>query len=418
MSDYQNERGNLSKIQNLLACKLAAGDPKLLRHPSLENDLSKYTLIGLTIIFTGFFATCSGSYAAWIFSRNLLFTIIAGPIWGALITTIDSLIMHQGATEVEEVEKDTGDRQKSVKKDVQKIAKKGSIILLRMGFAAGIGMFMATPMVLGIFQSKIQEEISLEHNKNLPQKIEDIKKQHQSKRSELETKLLNANNELAKIEAQKRDAHKETQAAYERGGTGRGARTAYAEQEQERIQRESKQLIDKQNQIVNDATKNLNILTTQEQKQIEYLQQVLENSKNSLPTQLSALARLEKADKSVHSLKISIEILIIFVEIIPQLMKLLGGKGAYEIALTKNNQLRSRQVLGDRYNKNQMILAGQQGEKIDRENIQSKLTQLKREENDLTMANFRNPSPTIAEKLKIVREQIDEQKHRLNNKSR
>jgi hypothetical protein len=398
------EEENLHIIQYFLACTLAGGDPKLLSDPSLKNDLNKYTLLGLTILFTGVFAGASGSYAAWTFSRYWLYTIIGGSIWGSLITTLDALMMHQSATEVEEVKKNSGNQQEPSPKDTKKIAKNLAKILLRMGFATGIGMFMATPLVLGIFRDKIDAHIIDRNNQTLPAKIETIKKQTEGERNQLNTELQEANKKRETIQAQQQDASNEIPRAFERGGAGRGERVHIAEENRKRIDAEAEKL----DVTINDTTKKLNDLKAREQKQIEDLKKALEASKNSLPTQLAALAQLEKEDESIHSMKISIEVLIIFIEIVPQLMKLLGGKGAYEITLVLSNRLRTRQASNDLSKENREIRLTQESQQTHIANVQGKLMKLIQEENDLNMANLRNPNPDTAEKLAAVRKQINE----------
>jgi len=125
----------------------SGADLKLLE--KCPAEISRYSSIGATILFTGFFAALSGGYAAYKIFNDQFIAILIGVVWGIMIFNLDRFI-------------------------VMSIKKKGSFIkqiltaLPRIILAIMISLVVAKPLEIRIFQDRIArvvEDMGIEAKK-------------------------------------------------------------------------------------------------------------------------------------------------------------------------------------------------------------------------------------------------------------
>jgi Domain of unknown function (DUF4407) len=324
---------NLDSLSYFLACILAGGDPELLSNPALKNDLARYKIVGLLLLFTGMFATGSGTFAALTFFRLGNTSLLAGSVWGGLILTLDCLIMRQSTCEVV-------DDSKLEQKKGQGLAKKIAIVAIRLGFTAGIGLFMSIPPVLQLFEPKITEYLEAEQDNKFPMEVSKIDAKISAKKDELERQKTEAQARIDKSELEVKTAKSEWERGYKDGGQSVGPLAMKADLEYKRILKQDEKIKGDDQTIIVDSNSKLELLAKEKEDDIKKLKASQKASMASLPGQLEGLEKLaeSKEGASIKSMRLNVEILIILVEIIPQLMKMLGGKGVYEIALENHKK--------------------------------------------------------------------------------
>ena len=119
-------------------CLCAGADVKLIsKYPS---EVSRYSSIGATIVFTGFFAALSGGYALYKIFNDLVIAIILGLIWGFMIFNLDRYIVM------------------SIKKK-DRIWNELLTALPRIILAIIISIVVAKPLEVRIFADRIAREI-------------------------------------------------------------------------------------------------------------------------------------------------------------------------------------------------------------------------------------------------------------------
>ncbi len=104
------------------------------------HEISKYTVIGLTIVFTGVLASLSGGYAIYKVFNNIYCAIGFGIFWGLIILNLDIMM-------------------------VKSISKNGSIVfqllqaIPRIALASVLALVISKPLEVKIFENRIKREI-------------------------------------------------------------------------------------------------------------------------------------------------------------------------------------------------------------------------------------------------------------------
>ncbi len=127
----------------------AGVNKKLLR--GCENEYSKYFAIGATIFFTAVFASFSGGYALYyVFtgSKYAVFLAVSiGILWGAMIFNIDRFLVV------------------SLKKEGKPLKEFG-MALPRLLLAIMIGIVIARPLELKLFEKEINDGLANQYKEN------------------------------------------------------------------------------------------------------------------------------------------------------------------------------------------------------------------------------------------------------------
>ncbi|HMT53734.1 MAG TPA: DUF4407 domain-containing protein, partial [Saprospiraceae bacterium] len=106
------------------------------------TDYIKYQGIGATILFTGIFSALSAGYALYTVFESYVVSTIFAIIWGMMIFNLDRYIV-------------SGMRKKS------NFLKELAMAAPRIILAVFIGIVIATPLELKLFESEINAEIGM-----------------------------------------------------------------------------------------------------------------------------------------------------------------------------------------------------------------------------------------------------------------
>jgi len=281
------------------------------------TDHSKYFGVGGTILFTALMASLAGGYAFNTAFHDPTLSIFFGVFWGALIFNLDRYIVSTIGK---------GDGTQKITLEEWKIAAP------RLLMAILLGLVIATPLELRLFQDEIVLEITSEKNA----KIEERKGQLNSEFAEIsvyESKIESLQDQINK----KREAKDKYYDEYicERDGTcgtgkpGRG--TEYLEKkERYEAALEDFKSIEKSNALliseIKDKLDELNAEKKEREK--EFIGAADKNL--GLLARLDALSRLTSKSTTLLLSKWLITLLFIFIEIAPVLFKLMSDSGPYD----------------------------------------------------------------------------------------
>jgi len=276
------------------------------------TDYIKYQGIGATILFTGIFSALSAGYALYTVFESYVVSTIFAIIWGMMIFNLDRYIV-------------SGMRKKS------NFLKELAMAAPRIILAVFIGIVIATPLELKLFESEINAEIGMMQQETYRLQDELLKK-----RFEADTKVINdeitlLRNKLSKFD-QERTARL-SEALAEADGTGGSKIRAMGA-----IYKAKAKASDKAEQDYQLAYAEINPKLEQELAKLE----VIESKRNAemetlsrasltgFASRLKALHRLSSADDAIRIAGIFISILFLIIECAPILVKLISERTPYD----------------------------------------------------------------------------------------
>ncbi|OWY19639.1 DUF4407 domain-containing protein [Sphingobacteriales bacterium UPWRP_1] len=327
-NNYPQRRLNAVE-QFFLYC--SGADLRVLLKPNdnIWGEHPKYVSIGAIILFTAGFAFISMSYAIYSIFNNALVAILIGVLWGSFIFSLDRLLVSSIR------------KTKYNKKDnefLNEIIRSGIDLLKsapRLVLAVFIGVVIAIPLELKLFEKEILNQIEKEYKKeftnSLIETTEHIKKLNlflqdlhlknyeEIKYNEHKRDSLQKANKAENITLNKLDIDKKTERA----------------NVQNRIESNNKAI----NRYEEDI-KRLNadtIIRNQIEKQIKEHEEKISKSstvdiRNGLLARLQALQNLIDAPQNKASRNVywGVILLIIIIEIMPVLLKIITGRGIYD----------------------------------------------------------------------------------------
>lgn len=276
------------------------------------TDYIKYQGIGATILFTGIFSALSAGYALYTVFESYVVSTIFAIIWGMMIFNLDRYIV-------------SGMRKKS------NFLKELAMAAPRIILAVFIGIVIATPLELKLFESEINAEIGMMQQEMYRQQDELLKKRY-----EADTKVINDEITLLRNKLSKFDQERTTrlsEALAEADGTGGSKIRAMGA-----IYKAKAKASDKAEQDYQLAYAEINPKLEQELAKLE----VIESKRNAemetlsrasltgFASRLKALHRLSSADDAIRIAGIFISILFLIIECAPILVKLISERTPYD----------------------------------------------------------------------------------------
>ena len=131
------------------------------------TDYNKYQGIGATILFTGIFSALSAGYALYTVFESYVASTVFAILWGMMIFNLDRYIV-------------SGMRKKS------NFLKEFAMAAPRIVLAVFIGIVIATPLELKLFESEINAELGMMQQETYKQQDDLLKKRY-----EVDTKVIN-----------------------------------------------------------------------------------------------------------------------------------------------------------------------------------------------------------------------------------
>ncbi|MBK9567371.1 MAG: DUF4407 domain-containing protein [Saprospiraceae bacterium] len=286
-----------------------AVDSILKRCPS---DYNKYHGIGATIFFTGVFSAISAGYALYTVFQSYISATIFAILWGMMIFNLDRYIV-------------SGMRKKN------NILKEIGMALPRVVLAVFIGIVIATPLELKLFESEINAEIGM-----MQQETYKMQDDLLNKRYEADVKTVNDEIKLLRDKLTNADQERITrtkEALAEADGTGgskiRAMGNIYkakslaaekSEQDYQLVYSEIKPMLDIQ----------LTKLDEIDQKKKDETATLSRASLTGFASRLKALHRLSDREEAIRIAGLFITILFLIIECSPILVKLISEKSPYD----------------------------------------------------------------------------------------
>jgi Domain of unknown function (DUF4407) len=366
---YDSFGNNKKQDNNHFLWWCAGAHQKLVKE--FPSEHSKYSGLGGVILATFVLAGLSAGYAMYSVFGNWLFTIGFAIIWGLIIFNFDRFLVS------------------TMRKYGVSKRKQLWMAVPRMGLALLIGLTIARPLELKIFE----KEINVKMTENMHKKI-----QRNDSLLQIENKALvqSAETERQRYTGRKlaiEDTLHNLQTAYVQEADGTGGSG------QRGIKRLTQLKMDAYNQAflgfvpeLSELNKNIktqdsivaNAKTDMEEKRKQYEASVKDNM--GFLERNKALSDLSDEESSVFWSGILISLLIILIEIGPVLSKLIMPIGPYDIALAKEELLQMaadenamREDKEVRYEKKK-VFSEKQKEMSDE--LVSKLTNLQRKNID------------------------------------
>lgn len=276
------------------------------------TDYIKYQGIGATILFTGIFSALSAGYALYTVFESYVVSTIFAIIWGMMIFNLDRYIV-------------SGMRKKS------NFLKELAMAAPRIILAVFIGIVIATPLELKLFESEINAEIGMMQQETYRQQDELLKKRYEADTKVINDEITLLRNKLSKFD-QERTARL-SEALAEADGTGGSKIRAMGA-----IYKAKAKASDKAEQDYQLAYAEINPKLEQELAKLE----VIESKRNAemetlsrasltgFASRLKALHRLSSADDAIRIAGIFISILFLIIECAPILVKLISERTPYD----------------------------------------------------------------------------------------
>lgn len=276
------------------------------------TDYIKYQGIGATILFTGIFSALSAGYALYTVFESYVVSTIFAIIWGMMIFNLDRYIV-------------SGMRKKS------NFLKELAMAAPRIILAVFIGIVIATPLELKLFESEINAEIGMMQQETYRQQDELLKKRYEADTKVINDEITLLRNKLSKFD-QERTARL-SEALSEADGTGGSKIRAMGA-----IYKAKAKASDKAEQDYQLAYAEINPKLEQELAKLE----VIESKRNAemetlsrasltgFASRLKALHRLSSADDAIRIAGIFISILFLIIECAPILVKLISERTPYD----------------------------------------------------------------------------------------
>ena len=299
----------MNRLSSFFIFCSGAVDSVLRRCPT---DYIKYHGIGATVFFTGVFSALSAGYALYTVFQSYTASVIFAILWGLMIFNLDRYIV-------------SGMRKKN------NLLKEIAMASPRVILAIFIGIVIATPLELKLFESEINAEIGMMQQENYKQQDDLL-----NKRYEAEIKVVNDEITLLRNKLNFSDQDRSirtSEALAEADGTGGSkiramgniykAKALAAEKSEKDYRMLYAEITPK---LTEQATK----LKAIEEKKKAELDGLNRASLTGFASRLKALHRLSSSEEAIKIAGFFITLLFLIIECSPILVKLISERSPYD----------------------------------------------------------------------------------------
>lgn len=296
---------------------LATAEEELLKDCTVDRN--RYAIIGMTVMGTWLFATLAWTYFFSTVVDNILVAALLGIFMGAIVLGIDRALI----------------------KGIDKYNKqKFWPFIFRGLLALVIGVFMAQPALLYLFNKEVQLQISLDNEQKKRDKRHQQdtlysaqKKELEGKKQELQQQLTTRYNEVSTA---REGFIAETDGT---GGTkkvGVAAVAAAKKKEYEKLEQEYQQLYITVQPQIRSIDSSLNAIEYSIQQEQKSFGQLLNNG---FLTRIEALSNLIKSNEALKYRYYLLVIILLLIELMPVIAKTLLPAGVYDEKVRLRQQL-------------------------------------------------------------------------------
>ncbi len=274
-------------------------------------DKNRYAIIGMLVLGTWTFATLAWSYFFSTVVAQWWVSLLLGIFMGGIILQIDRALI----------------------KGISRTGKQKLIpIIFRGMLAISIGLFMAQPALLFLFDKEVKVQVSIDNELRKQIKMKEQEIVYQQERNNLIEQKKTAKNELNKsyleVAAARDNFIKETD------GTGGSKKVGLKNIALAKKSAYEKLDTDYQNQVaslnpqINYVDSSLKVLDNKILKEQDLFQSLLNNG---FITRVEALNHLVQSSAAVAFRYYLLVVILLLIELMPVLAKLLLPTGTYEL---------------------------------------------------------------------------------------
>ncbi len=276
------------------------------------SDYNKYQGIGATIFFTGILSAISAGYALYTVFESYAVSIGFALIWGMMIFNLDRFIV-------------SGMRKKS------NILKELGVAVPRIILAVFIGIVVATPLELKLFESEINAEIGLMQQESYKLQDDLLKKRYEGDIAVIQKEINTLRSQLDKS-GQERTA-KTNEALAEADGTGgsriRAMGNIYKAKAKaaEKADQDYQLMLSSVQPKLDEQYQKLNEIEISKKSDMDNLSRT---SLTGFASRLKAMHRLSDREDAIWAASFFITLLFLIIECAPILVKLISEKTPYD----------------------------------------------------------------------------------------
>jgi hypothetical protein len=302
--DSGNTVSTNSKIQELIWWFSGARINVLQKMPIAEHN--KYATIGLTVLFTAFFASISGYYAISAINSSKSISVLFSILWGVLILNLDRYLVSS----------------------IQSYSKSGFSDLLRLMprliLSVLIGIIVAKPLEIKLFESQINMQLQMLRE----EQIAIVSLAYQKQLEEYSNKV---DSTQAKIRAVEYEKNKLEDQYYTEVNTGQNKGIGNrAKLFREEISSLNKEISDLRSEY-QTALQMKYTVSTSLNEEIALKKNQFDQKKDTLIDKIIALESLKATNSKISLIYFLLITLLISFQSTPILIKFLSPRGPYEI---------------------------------------------------------------------------------------
>jgi Domain of unknown function (DUF4407) len=273
-------------------------------------DRNRFRIIGMTVLTTWAFATLAWTYFFSTIINSIFIYIVLGAFMGFVILTIDRALI----------------------KGITKFNKnKFTPLLLRAFLALTIGVFMAQPALLFMFDKEIKLQTSLDNEKKKIQKRDELNTLYHTRKEELAQQRLSLQAELSKKYEDVSKARENYIAEADgSGGTGKIGIKEIAlakKKEYEKLEGEYRDLLAADQPKILNSEKEIATIDEDIKKE----EQLFTNYFNDgFLTRIEALNNLVKSNAALQFRYYLLVVILMLIELMPVIAKTLLPSGTYD----------------------------------------------------------------------------------------
>ena len=311
---------------------LSAAEKELLADAIIDRN--RYRIVGMTVLATWAFASLAWTYFFYTFLQSVTYALPVGFFMGFIILTIDRALI----------------------KGITSFNKRTIAPLLFRGLLAiTIGMFMAQPAVLFMFNKEIQLQASLDNDKKKEKKQQELDSFFKERNDALRKEETRLHEELAVKYNAVSDARKNYLSESDgSGGTGRIGLKDIAiakRNEYQKLDEEYKSLSQANQPRLLEIKTALEDINKRKQDALGAFEMQFNNG---FLTQIEALANMVKNNDALRFRYYLVVFILLLIELMPVLAKAMLPKGTYaekarlkeemEIEIANSNKQKEQQL--------------------------------------------------------------------------
>jgi hypothetical protein len=287
---------------------LATAEESLLKDCTVDRN--RYSIIGLTVMGTWLFATLAWTYFFSTVVPDIFIAVLLGIFMGAIILGIDRALI----------------------KGIDKYNKRKFWPFMFRGLLAmTIGLFMAQPALLYLFNKEVKQQISFDNEQRRKDKRIQQDTFYVAQKKELETRKQGLQQQLSvkynEVATARNNFIAETDGTGGTGKIGVAAVAAAKRNEYEKLDREYQQLnADLQPQI-RSADSSLSAIEVSIQQEQKAFNELLNDG---FLTRIQALNNLVKSNTALQYRYYLLVVILLLIELMPVIAKTLLPAGVYD----------------------------------------------------------------------------------------